>query len=128
MNAMNDNNAVIVGLCAGRHSLPVSDYVFDTEVNPVDLTAMRRVAVRKLEALFDGRFESRMVNAGGMGDEVMYVTTTPLVVYATGLTAALLTVINVAVEMGVYDITVMHFDRDTCGYYPQRISTGISLC
>ena len=127
MNAMNNNNAVIVGLCAGRHSLPVSDYVFDTEVNPTDLTAMRRVAARKLEVLFEGHFESRMVNAGGMGDEVMYVTTTPLVVYATGLTAALLTVINVAVEMGIYDVTVMHYDRDTGEYFPQRISTGVYL-
>lgn len=66
-----NNTAVVVGLCAGRHSLPVSDYVFDKEVNPTDLAAMRRVAVRKLKALFEGRFESRMVNAGGMGDDTL---------------------------------------------------------
>ena len=33
-------NAVVVGLCAGRHDMPVGEFIFPTEVDPTDFRAM----------------------------------------------------------------------------------------
>ena len=94
------DNQVCVGLCEGRHPLPVDEYVFGQVIdNPMDFAGLEAHARQRLEALG--------------GDK--------LVIYATGLTAALLAVIKVAKAMGYVKITVMHFDRDTGGYMAQAV-------
>lgn len=38
-------NAVVVGLCAGRHVMPVGEFIFPTEVDPTDFSVMSQTVV-----------------------------------------------------------------------------------
>lgn len=85
-----------LGLCEGRHELPVEGYVFGNTVNPIDLQGMMNTAH---EALQD-------VEA--------------LELYVTGLTVACTTVIRYCL-INLIPLKLMHFDRDRESYYPQVI-------
>lgn len=81
------------GLCAGRHDLPVSDFIFaDNDISfPINPTALLDTAAIKLRDL-------------NYGDK--------LVVYVTGLTPALVAVIKYCSINGI-KLTLKHFDRDS---------------
>lgn len=91
-----------VGLCAGRHPLPVEEYIFPAELNPTDFDTMRRIASDFLVG-------------------VDHVT-----VYVTGLTAAMLAVVSVCASRGI-GLTAMHFDR-SCGEYLQQEIIVAEIC
>lgn len=85
------------GLCKGRHSVPVTDYIFPEEIDPTD---------------FDGM--TRMANAA-IPDDADAID-----LYVTGLTAATLAVVSVC-ESRMIGLTAYHFDRETGDYLPQRV-------
>lgn len=90
-------NHAVMGLCQGRHEIPgVIDYVYPNELNPLDLKGMSNIAKSKLHNL-----------------EVLDL-------YVTGLTVALVEVINVCYLYNIY-LTLYHFDRNTGTYYPQAV-------
>ena len=90
----------IKGLVQGRHEIPdVSEYIFENALDPADIQGIRSLAKKSLEFL-------------SKGDS--------LTVYVTGLTAALVEVINICHEKGVR-LTLMHFDRNTGSYFPQDV-------
>jgi len=87
----------IFGLCAGRHEMPqVREYIFPNELDPLDLMGMEQQAKSKLAGISE------------------------LVLYVTGLTVALISVLNVCRELNI-KLTLMHYDRSTGGYYPQEV-------
>lgn len=90
---------ISVGLCAGRHDLPVTEYIFAEILDPMDFAGMQKTAYE-------------FVTSNCIGKE--------LVVYATGLTAALCAVISMC-EAHYVPLTVMHYDRDEGNYKPQRV-------
>ena len=53
-------NAVIVGLCAGRLDMPVGEFIFPTEVDPTDFRAMSRT----VDAFLDARVGTHLSNYG----------------------------------------------------------------
>lgn len=85
-----------LGLCAGRHDLPVSDFIFaDGDITfPINPTALFNIAAIKLRDL-------------NYGDK--------LVVYVTGLTPAVVAVIKYCSIRNV-KLTLKHFDRDSNSY------------
>jgi hypothetical protein len=88
------------GLCRGRHDIPdVSDFLFDTQVNPLDVDALTEHVRSEIPEDCD-----------------------QLTLYATGLTVALLAVVTICQQRDI-GLTVMHFDRDSGEYYPQIIFT-----
>lgn len=90
----------VKGLVQGRHEIPdVSEYIFENALDPADIQGIRSLAKKSLEFL-------------SKGDS--------LTVYVTGLTAALVEVINICHEKGVR-LTLMHFDREKGTYFPQEI-------
>jgi hypothetical protein len=95
------NNRAKLGLCGpGRHEIPeVSGYVFPAEINPLDVQGLEAHAAKELEGI------------------------TALDLYVTGLSVALVAVINAAIRRGV-DLTLWHYDRDSGQYYPQRVEAG----
>ena len=99
-----------MGLCEGRHEIPqVTDgYIFPSEVNPTDIDGLRRTACNKLCTTY--------TNKGLHIDEDMPI----LHLYVTGLTVALVEVINVCKKL---DITLIlyHYNRETGDYYPQNV-------
>lgn len=115
-------DAVVVGLCAGRHDMPVGEFIFPTEVDPTDFRAMSRT----VDAFLDNRVGTHLSNYGTRFNDNEYadieVTTgdRPLVVYVTGLTACVAAVIRGCVYRGI-ELTLMHYDRTTGGYLPQVV-------
>lgn len=95
---MTSNNSLAVGLCASRHPMPVSGYIFPETVDPMAFDAMEKTASAFVEGM------------AGKG----------LVVYVTGLTAATAAVIKVCALRGT-SLTLMHYNRDTGEYVPQKI-------
>lgn len=85
-----------LGLCAGRHDLPVSDFIFsDGDITfPINPPALFNTAAIKLRDL-------------NYGDK--------LVVYVTGLTPAVVAVIKYCSINGI-KLTLKHFDRDSNSY------------
>lgn len=89
-----------MGLVQGRHEISeVKEYIFENALDPADIMGIRSLAKKSLEFL-------------SKGDS--------LKVYVTGLTVALVEVINICHEKGVR-LTLMHYDRDTGTYFPQEI-------
>lgn len=90
----------VKGLVQGRHEISeVKDYIFTNTLDPADIMGIRSLAQKSLEFL-------------SKGDN--------LTVYVTGLTVALVEVINICHEKGVR-LTLMHFDRETGTYFPQDV-------
>lgn len=86
-------------LCQARHEIPqaVDGSIFGNIVDPTDLIAMKTVVAEKLQGV------------------------SSLELYVTGLTVALVEVINYCHENGV-ELTLMHYNRDTNDYYSQKVS------
>lgn len=103
-----------VGLCRGRHNLPVEGYIFGEVVDVHDFTSMQEIAdkyVREncnVREIMDDDGESRYV--GGS-----------LEVYVTGLTALTAAVMAACMWYGV-SLTLYHFDRDSGEYIPQNFA------
>ena len=92
------NTTYIFALCAGRHPIPGDpDAIFPETVDPLDL---------------DGMFET--------AQRAIPVDCTDLKVYVTGLTVAMLTVVQVCLARGI-SLTALHFDRTSGEYYAQRV-------
>lgn len=89
------------GLCEGRHEIPTNKFIFPTVINPTDLDWQYDVALKS------------MIELGIIEDREMEL-------YVTGLTVALITVLNIC---KIYDIsvTLLHYDRNTNDYYEQEV-------
>ena len=89
---------IAVGLIRGRHCMPVSEYIFDSVEDVHDYAGIHdRVS----------RFVKNSDN--------------DLVVYVTGLTSVVAEVVSACLYNGVH-LTLMHYDTESGGYLPQRIS------
>jgi hypothetical protein len=88
-----------MALCAGRHSIPQAKdgAIFESEINPLDMSGMAETATLKLA-------DCQHLN-----------------LYVTGLSVALVEVINVCLVDNI-SLTLWHFDRETEDYYPQRVN------
>jgi hypothetical protein len=105
-----------IGVCAGRHEIPVKDFVFG-ELSPEQIT--NPANLQKIA-------EKRFFEIRNAAKEVVGITNgqywrPEVQIYATGLTVALLAIINVAKINGHSKITVMHYDRESGNYFPQNI-------
>ena len=127
------NNNITIGVCEGRHNMPCTNFVFGTEVNPLETSKLEALACEKLASLVkeadlwtykmvpseDAYCDSRTARVLKEGVE--------LTIYVTGLTVALIAVINAAISMGFAKVVLMHYDRESGNYYPQKIETKKSL-
>lgn len=116
------NNAVVVGLCAGRHDMPVDEFIFPMEVDPTDFEGMQHT----VDAFLDNRVGTHLSNYGTrfndneLSDIEVTTGNHPLIVYVTGLTACVAAVIRGCVYRGI-ELTLMHYDRTAGGYLPQVV-------
>ena len=97
---------VCAGLCEGRHPLPVDEYVYREISSVSDLDTLDRVACDFIAAHSLGH---------GAGELRLYVT---------GLTVALVAVINCCCRNGV-NLTLLHFDRESGQFFPQPVETRV---
>lgn len=92
-----------VGLCEGRHPLPVNEYVFGSVIeDPTDVNGLEEVA----EEFFRNLIPDCLLE-----------------LYVTGLSVALIAAINVASKyINIKNIVLMHYDSKTNTYYPQFLN------
>ena len=92
-----------LGLCEGRHPIKgIEGYVFTSTLDPTDIQGMSLVCHEKLK------------HCNGLD------------LYVTGLTVALVTVINYCCHNYI-PLTLWHFDKDTGDYYPQEVATQVDF-
>ena len=93
----------VLGLCEGRHQIPVSDYIFNSDYfsseNMFDFESMKQHIEGKLQGV----------------DE--------LALYVTGFTPALCEVINYC-NLHNIKLTLYHFNRDINDYVKQEMFGG----
>lgn len=101
------SDRVKLGLCGpGRHDIPgVSGFVFPADVDPLDTDGLSKHAAKAL-------CDAGLCEAGSLD------------LYVTGLSVALVAVVNACCERGI-PLTVWHYNRDTGSYYPQPVSTRV---
>lgn len=103
------------GLCAGRHPIPVEEYIFGGELDPMDFESMDKAAKewfrrkRREKAL-----PQRVRDAHG------WYNAAPINVAVTGLTAALVAFLNAAMDY-CQPVVLWHFDREAEVYRPQPV-------
>lgn len=107
---------ISVGLCKGRHEMPVKNFVFNGELNPTDISEINSQA-RKWLTTLNKRFSK------STGRNLEDCTRVEVEIYVTGLTVALIEVINVLrLSLGdTVSITLKHFDREANDYFPQQV-------
>lgn len=117
---MEKQNTVYAGLIKGRHELPTDTYIFDKIDDPTDFAHIYDVAFNFITTHCNIRIDcGRGINQESYTDiEIFHGT--PLVVYVTGLSAALAAVIRTCAENGV-PLTLMHYDRESDTYKPQKM-------
>ena len=98
-----------IGVCKGRHEMPCDMYVFEEISDPTDVLWMKLESLRFFVNNFGDEFKKR--------EEKIE---TPLKIYVTGLTVALIEVMRFA-SCFFSDITLMHYNSKTGDYYPQSI-------
>lgn len=89
------------GLCEGRHQIPTNKFIFPSVINPTDLDWQYDIAVksmRDLGIMEDGELE----------------------LYVTGLTVALITVLNICKSYNI-SVTLLHYDKNNNDYYKQEV-------
>lgn len=90
-------------LCQGRHEMPVSEFIFENTIEDItDLDGMKKIIKAKL------------------------IGVDKLVLYITGLTVAVVAVINYCCEK-LINLTLLHFNSVTETYFPQVVETQAHL-
>lgn len=98
-----------VGLIAGRHEMPVNNYIFTREFNDEEIFDYALMNMLANKWMAENCYDSR-------GNVVK-----DLLVYTTGLTSAMLTVTKICHERQI-NLTVLHYNfRNTKKYVPQKI-------
>ena len=92
------------GVCAGRHDLPVEDYIFPAELSSeliADPETLQEMALEKLMAAVSD-------------------CETELELYVTGLTVAVIAVIEAAKKLDL-PVTLYHYNKVKGEYYAQHL-------
>lgn len=89
-----------MALCEGRHEIPQAEdgSIFGRDLNPLDVSGMETEATLKLAQMNPEHLD----------------------LYVTGLTVALVAVLNVARRRGI-SVTLYHYNRESGDYYPQEV-------
>ena len=115
-------DAVHVGLIAGRHPLPVSEYIFSSGIqNVFDFEFLSKKISEFIEAKIEiGWCYESALNGCNYYDIKSFVSDRSLVVYTTGLTCVTAELIRICACNGV-KLTLMHYNNATGEYVPQKL-------
>lgn len=95
---------ISLGTIKGRHSLPVTDYVFNEEIK--DVTDVEKIQ-QDVNYYFNELSET-------CKDKIQ------IILYITGLTVVTLSIVKACKRLD-YELVVMHFDRDSNSYFGQKV-------
>lgn len=130
-----ERNVLNLALCEGRHAIPeaTDGAIFGNEI--VDPTNISKLEKEAFHAIWYKCFQKKYnENAGkgylktapnwdGCDEEPMQIYNVHINLYVTGLTVALIAVIN-AMRAEDVTITLWHYNKETGEYYPQELRKG----
>lgn len=93
-----------IALCEGRHNIPqaTDGAIYPSIIKDVtDVVSLEKQAEQVLNSFFNGQGTVNL--------------------YVTGLTVALVAVINVSIRHGV-NLTLWHYNTNTGDYFPQPVA------
>lgn len=109
------------GLIKGRHNMPVENYIFDHIEDVHDYSAMESAIVNWLDTHMTlGYVYGQGINQCSYDDVQIMASEEELVVYVTGLTPVVASLIKVCALRGV-SLTLMNYDNSTGAYVEQNI-------
>ena len=108
-----------VGLCAGRHDIPVEKYIFTDVHDVLDFSALNHTAELFVRENCDVRIEYGTGPAQVDGTDVACCKGNALDVVVTGLTTCTTAVMWACACYGI-PLTLWHYDRENETYVPQR--------
>lgn len=121
---------ILVGTCEGRHEMPVSEFIFSQEVNPLAVESLELTATERLEVMAkEAGAEKGILNVPASYAVYSYpedvdvcesVYDAEIRIYATGLTVAVIAAIKAAVRL-FKKVVVLHFNRESGEYYEQKV-------
>lgn len=110
-----------VGLIKGRHELPVEEYIFESISDPSDIESIEDTAIEWINQHCDIRITvGAALNQCGYTDVRIYESSVKLVIYVTGLTVALTSVLKICALNGVRTV-LMHYNSVTGEYAEQEM-------
>lgn len=131
------NNVLKMALCEGRHSIPdaIDGAIFPevipdvTDVRGLEVAAEAAIARAALAHYRAGESQylptakyAQAVEGMGRFPRVDVAQGFGLVLYVTGLSVALVSIINVCLHVGI-SLTLMHFNQANGDYYSQEVMT-----
>ena len=118
-------NKIIVGTVASRHNMPVQEYVFTKITQPNNFKWLEEYAYNYLQQkiqITGTNNPSRKPLSYIDPARVMWLDSdAELNLYTTGLSQALIAIINAARRLHIHNIIIWHYDTDTDSYKPQRM-------
>lgn len=112
-----------MALCQGRHEIKeaINGSIFEKEVNPLEIKELEKQAFYSISRQCT-RFQLlEPVPSDTEGVDCFCIPKgLKLDLYVTGLTVALIAVLNVCRQEGI-KVTLYHFNRETGTYYPQEV-------
>lgn len=110
-----------VGLIKGRHEMPISEYIFDEIEDVLDFQKMNQTIYSFLENRIGISIVTSIgINQIDFSDVECLRGNKKLIVYCTGLTAAVAQLIKLCMLNGV-SLSLMHYNRDNDNYVEQQI-------
>lgn len=110
-----------VGLCAGRHDIPVEKFIFTNVENVLDFAELNRTAEQFIKVNCNPRVTFGQGPAQVDYTDVERYKGNALDVVVTGLTQCTAAVMWACACYGV-PLTLWHYNRDTGDYVPQRFN------
>lgn len=115
----------VIGLCAGRHPLPVDEYIYEGVKDVLDFARLLHLADKYVyEHCCLHNAIGSAINGNDLTDTKIVVGE-PLNVIVTGLTPCTTAVMYACACYGV-DLTLWHYDREADDYKPQSFRFAIT--
>ena len=117
-----------IGVCKGRHEMPVNAFIFGGEISPELLTNPEELEELALDSLLElTGLKCACGHTHPQGHDGychlcswdMLPTVNTIDLYVTGLTVAVFAVVNAAKTLDI-EVTLYHFDREPGEYFAQK--------
>lgn len=112
-----------LGTVAGRHDLPVEQYILKAVEDPSDIDGITNAVERSLSEILSpymGITARQPIDSADYTDLPCYTCSVDVDLYVTGLTSVVIAALAVFARNGVH-CRAMHFDRETGAYSPQPV-------
>lgn len=118
---MEQRNIIALGTVAGRHNLPVSEYVLQSVEDPTNVFAIRAAVNNRLQNLIPTKITDFGSPLNGFTDELHEEgDNVDVHLYVTGLTLVTTEIVRWCAMRGV-SLTLFHFDRDRGTYFQEPL-------